>query len=971
LLSRERAGKLASFSEKIFSRAGDAVAMVSYLKSRCSHCSATVKVNQSHVGKRVRCPACKESFEVASVEVAGAALLDKVPLATATIVASKGNTIELCSSAQKNVSSDGTAPQLGRLGRFELKEILGQGAFGRVYRAYDPQLDRQIALKVPIFGPDEKHKIQRFLAEARSAGRLRHPNIVPTYESGQADGQYYIAAQFVAGEPLSHRVKDNRSEFRQAAEWVRQLAEALAYAHSEGIVHRDIKPDNIMLDEKSIPQIMDFGLAKRANEDSAMTTDGSIVGTPAYMPPEQARGDLSNTGPHSDQYSLGVVFYELLTGRRPFEGPPYAVIAAVITTEPPSPRSLRQEVPKDLEAICQWAMAKEVHRRYEGGCRGMAEDLARWLRGEVTFARPITLPERFSRWCRRNPTIAGLSTSVALITLLALSAVTLALLSANSSRIAATKSAETAEQQRQEAERQKQDALAQRAEAERHRQEADRQRQTAEAALAKAIEQERLARTSQQLAETKSQEAKAAQAAADLKSKELADTVAKLSTEVNARKSAETASSNLTAKLDTAMQTGPELVYRDRIAKANTAVVNGALDDARSFLDQCSQELRGWEWRYLSAASSGKGVASRSVETDFYAVGFTFSPDGKYVVSKNGPDQYNSYNPNGKRMPTNSVIPFNADYGRTTDLSTADGASGPMTCAFSRDSKTLLAVTTIGKKSQAMLWARSVDGGWIAGGSLGSFDGITVACAEGPNKKWLIVTTDSDKASSDGYVALKRPLRLVDVSSRRDIDLLAMLVSKENAPLLKSSVGVAQFSGEGRLLDVFSEVYWADKTQIWWYQFDLQENAFRLVTKQTPEKLLLPDEGPSRRYRTPGFFTNVGFLVSRDSAGCLTCKSGVVVDGNRRPDMDTPIKGQSAFTPDGKRLVVVTSDGVLHIYDPRSGSPTSPLLELHQQPASKVPPGKNQPALGISPTGEVIATSIGKSVTFYDSTIKN
>src|SRR5207244_4115051 len=153
---------------------------------------------------------------------------------------------------------------------------------------------------------------------------------------------------FIAGETLSNRIENAPPDFREAAEWVQQLAEALAYAHREGIIHRDIKSDNIMLDRNCVPQIMDFGLAKRLDDDAAMTTDGSILGTPAYMSPEQAKGKLAEVGPHSDQYSLGVVLYELITGQKPFDGPSHAVIAQVIGKEPRPPHEFNHKVPRDL-----------------------------------------------------------------------------------------------------------------------------------------------------------------------------------------------------------------------------------------------------------------------------------------------------------------------------------------------------------------------------------------------------------------------------------------------------------------------------------------------------------------------------------------------------------------------------------------------------------------------------------------------
>jgi serine/threonine protein kinase len=340
-------------------------------------------------------------------------LLEGAPTAKETVEGSAHGTLPVI-AVDVVAKSREQARVSGKLGRFDLKELLGQRAYGRVYRAYDPQLDREVALKVPMFGPDDKHKIQRFSAEAKAAARLRHPNIVPTYESGQFGGQYYIAAQFVSGQTLAQRLAQGGPDFRQVADWVGQLADALAHAHRQGIVHRDIKPENIMLDEHEKPLIMDFGLAKRMNEDAAITTDGSILGTPAYMPPEQARGDVEKIGPHSDQYSLGAVLYELLTGKRPFDGPPHSVIAQVLATEPRPPRSIRREIPSDLAALCQVAMSKESADRYPT-CSDFAADLARWLGGYETQARPLGQIERGLRWCRRNTLVAGMLASILIL----------------------------------------------------------------------------------------------------------------------------------------------------------------------------------------------------------------------------------------------------------------------------------------------------------------------------------------------------------------------------------------------------------------------------------------------------------------------------------------------------------------------------------------------------------------------------
>jgi hypothetical protein len=314
------------------------------------------------------------------------------------------------------------AAPLGRIGRFELRAVLGQGTFGRVYRAYDSQLERQVALKVPKFGSDEPYMVERFLEEARAAARLRHPNIVAVFESGQAGDDYYIAAEFVEGKPLSAHLHKGGLDFQQAARWVRDLATGLAYAHEAKVVHRDIKPANILIDREGRPQLTDFGLAKRVGEDATRTADGTVLGTPAYMAPEQARGDLAAVGPHSDQYSLGVVLYELLTGRRPFDGPPHVILAQVTVDEAPSPKRFRAGIPRDLEAICLKAMAKEPARRYASAA-DLAADLERFLAGEPVRARLPGLPERTRRWLWRHRQPVLLAAGIAAAVLLTLGAV--------------------------------------------------------------------------------------------------------------------------------------------------------------------------------------------------------------------------------------------------------------------------------------------------------------------------------------------------------------------------------------------------------------------------------------------------------------------------------------------------------------------------------------------------------------------
>jgi len=300
-----------------------------------------------------------------------------------------------------------------RLGRFELQAELGVGSFGYVFRAHDPELDRTVALKVQRsagFASDEE--ANRFLREARSAAQLKHPAIVSLYDTGRTDeGVCFLVTEFVAGETLEAFLAGKPCSPDEACPLIAEMAEALEYAHGQGVIHRDIKPSNVMLDQSQRPHIMDFGLAKRDAGDVTMTSDDRVLGTPAYMPPEQARGESHRVDARSDIYSLGVILYEMLTGQRPFQGNRRLLMLQVLEDEPRPPRQLDAQIPRDLETICLRAMAKSPARRYRKASE-LADDLRRYLRGEAVRARPISRAERLWRWCLRYPVAAGLYLAV-------------------------------------------------------------------------------------------------------------------------------------------------------------------------------------------------------------------------------------------------------------------------------------------------------------------------------------------------------------------------------------------------------------------------------------------------------------------------------------------------------------------------------------------------------------------------------
>ncbi len=317
-------------------------------------------------------------------------------------------------------TSDGQPPPAAPQGPhstlpgYEILGELGRGGMGVVYQARQVRLNRTVALKMILAGQHAGAlAAARFLAEAEAVAKLQHPNIVQIFHIDEHAGYPYFEMEYVGGGSLADRLDGTPRPPREAARLIETLAGAMAEAHRQGVVHRDLKPGNILLTPEGVPKVADFGLAKLLNVESGLTRTDSVLGSPSYMAPEQAEGKTYDIGPAADIYSLGAIFYELLTGRPPFRGATVLeTLQQVKTAEPVPPSRLVPGLPRDAETVVLKCLQKDPAKRYESAT-ALAEDLRRYHAGEPIVARPVGSPERAWRWCKRNPTLAVLAAAVA------------------------------------------------------------------------------------------------------------------------------------------------------------------------------------------------------------------------------------------------------------------------------------------------------------------------------------------------------------------------------------------------------------------------------------------------------------------------------------------------------------------------------------------------------------------------------
>ncbi len=379
----------------------------------CEGCGSRVNIGGAPAGKKSRCAKCGGEIrpisvvgsfappkEISSIDVGDLELGEPGERSAPPRNSGLANLVADSAKGKSVVKPPAGAQKLGKI---TLVKELGRGGMGIVYLGRDEELRRTVALKVLLAPGDDKLR-QRFLREARLVSKLRHPNIVAVHEFGEQDGKAFFTMDFIEGGALDGRFKPPGMPVRDLMQVVAHVARALDYAHGQGMVHRDVKPQNILVTPAGVPYLTDFGLAREVESNTRLTVSGAVMGTPSYMSPEQAMG--AQVDSRTDLYSLGAVIFEGLTGRPPFDGMDLiSLLGAIVNTDPVPPSSLNPNVPADVETICLKALQKQKDRRYQTGA-AMADDIERWLRGEAITARRSGAIEHGVNWLKRRPAVA-------------------------------------------------------------------------------------------------------------------------------------------------------------------------------------------------------------------------------------------------------------------------------------------------------------------------------------------------------------------------------------------------------------------------------------------------------------------------------------------------------------------------------------------------------------------------------------
>lgn len=400
---------------------------------------ASTDVLQPHEAATLMAPSELEPSEQATLDANDSSAADDPPA---------GNDMfSALSMTPGGFAAAGSAATPDQLGDYELLEKLGEGGMGLVYRARQRSADRSVALKIvrperlQAYSVERRNNIvDRFRTEAQAAAQLEHENIVTVYDVGEVDGQHYYSMRLVSGASLAEKLHDGPLQNRVAAAYVRDTARGIAQAHQRGILHRDLKPQNVMVDDATNrAMVADFGLAKVVDGDTELTRDGEIVGTPQYMAPEQIK-DSAHVTASADIYALGATLYHLLTGRPPFQAAlAVDTLRQVMLQDPAPPRRLNAAIDLDLETICLKCLEKEPSRRYDSAAI-VADELDRYLRGEPILARPLGMVGRAWRWCRRYPGTAGAISAALLGLMLALTATTIGYLTTSAAQVESDRS---------------------------------------------------------------------------------------------------------------------------------------------------------------------------------------------------------------------------------------------------------------------------------------------------------------------------------------------------------------------------------------------------------------------------------------------------------------------------------------------------------------------------------------------------